>query len=292
MEFPVRGLLILLISKAAAFASTTKEVARTASERKSSTSQSDIMGVLPTQLNLVKITEMLHLGFSTHSNINRINLTLSTIQGKNVAILIGDYLMSMAIKMTAELQHNDVYMLIAVVSGNITQGLFLSEMENKRLVTNRAKFDFNYWKEKNFLLTASLFASACEAALKLAWLGEELQAQAFDFGKNFGYCLKAYQEIQWFEGGGDDYRNKPVDLYSLPVLMHETPNEELIEFLEHKDSQLSLDRFRSIIRSGNAIDKSKEVAESFRKVALGKLNAFEDCEAKRYLQRLVCSIQL
>ncbi|KAH9415569.1 Decaprenyl-diphosphate synthase subunit 2 [Dermatophagoides pteronyssinus] len=288
----IRGLIVLLISKAASSSSSSK----------TQIGQQDISTI---QWRLAKIVEMIHMAVLIHRQIRNVSFntldsgsieTQLNLQNK-ISVLYGDFLWAKAWKELADMGDIQVIDMMVSVLVNTSTGQFLAEIESHDL---SRKMKVDYWLEKNFLLNACLPAFGCRSTLKLAGVDERLQKNAYDFGQNFGFFSKAYQEIKWFENNGsvEDSNNiHSLDICSLPVIMHSIESGQSFDRMikknvseNHKQpGELIMDQqeFIEIIRKGTGLQKSRSILENFRQKSLGNLNDFPESEAKVHLKSIL-----
>ncbi|OTF75678.1 decaprenyl-diphosphate synthase subunit 2-like protein, partial [Euroglyphus maynei] len=283
----IRGLIVLLISKAAS-----------SSSSNNSTGQLQQQDISTIQWRLAKIVEMIHMAVIIHRQIRNVSFnsldsgsieTQLNLRNK-ISVLYGDFLWAKAWKELSDLGDIQVIDMMVSVLVNNSTGQFLAEIE---LLDLSRKMKVDYWLEKNFLLNACLTAFGCQSTLKLAGVDEKLQKNAYDFGQNFGFFTKAYQEIKWFDNNGnveDSINNHTMDICSLPVIMHSIEHGQSFDRIFKRNvsenykqpNEMIMDQqeFIDIIRKGNGLRQSRSILENFRKKSLRYLNEFPESEAK------------
>lgn len=266
----MRGLVVLLLAKAA---------------------QNDVPpseDVAHSQLMLAKVVEMIHLATNSHKEILNVNTKDETIEqhlSNKTSILFGDFFWAKAWKDLGDLNNMDVINIMTAVTVNMSQGQFKSEIEHQGTLE---KLNVEYWIDKNYLLSACLPALGCQSALRFASASESEQKQAFDFGQNFGFCVKAEQEIAWFESPQLS-STRLFDLCSLPLVMHYLETKQFPEGILTDDQKNKIDyqRLHTIIRSGPGLSRSREVLHTFKQNALKNLQSFGDGKAKECLNKII-----
>ena len=190
--------------------------------------------------------------------------------------------------------------MIVTVLLNTSMGLFMSEVE---MIDVETKVNLDYWLEKNFMLSACLPAFACKSTIKLSTLNEQMQNYGYEFGKNFGYVIKAYNEIQWFNNESVD-TNELVDFCSLPVIMHsiETgktlthlcPDKSELQQLKPGDKKPTYDfhQLHTIVRNGPGLVKSKAFLDNFRAAACQNLFHFSKSDSKEQLEKVISAMNV
>ncbi|XP_023578089.1 decaprenyl-diphosphate synthase subunit 2 [Octodon degus] len=187
----LRGLVVLLISKAAG-PSSTDTVCQ---------NYDMVSGIYSCQRSLAEITELIHTALLVHRGI----VNLSELQssdgprkdmqfGNKIAILSGDFLLANACSGLALLQNT---------KNDITDDIGIST-----------------WKEQTFLSHGALLAKSCQAAMELAKHGTEVQGTAFQYGKHVAMSHKIHSDLQPFikEKTSDSVT---FNLNSAPVVLHQ-----------------------------------------------------------------------
>ncbi|XP_044293855.1 all trans-polyprenyl-diphosphate synthase PDSS2-like, partial [Varanus komodoensis] len=124
----MRGLVVLLVSKAAGPSITTEN----------SLQNDMISGIYPSQRTLAEITELIHTAFLVHRGIVNIGEltssdgTLKDMQfGNKMAVLSGDFLLANACTSLAQLHNTKVVEIMSSAIGELIQGIYY---ENLNLV--------------------------------------------------------------------------------------------------------------------------------------------------------------
>ncbi|RWS22561.1 decaprenyl-diphosphate synthase subunit 2-like protein, partial [Leptotrombidium deliense] len=212
----IRGLLVLLISKAAGFDPSSSDYY---DSRK-------LTGISQRQRFLAEITEMIYSAHLIHRGIMNLQphlLMHSKIDqdlhfGNKMSVLSGDFLLASVWKGLGELRDTKVVELMATAIGDFMEGQFVIETESDYPEENVKS---NYWEERNFLRIGSLQANSCQSALALAGHEEEVQLKAYQFGKNFALAWQALTELQPFTRPYNSSGNAPTfDLMSAPIVLH------------------------------------------------------------------------
>lgn len=173
-----RGLIVLLVSKAAGHPSTSIDFID--AERSA--------GISQRQRSLAEMTEMIYSAHLIHRGILNLQPNLLTHSkkaqdlhfGNKMSVLSGDFLLASVWKGLGELRDTKVVELMATAIGDFMEGQFVIETES---IFPREKANSQYWEERNFLRVGSLQANSCQSALELAAHNEDIQLKAYDFGK-------------------------------------------------------------------------------------------------------------
>lgn len=243
------------------------------------------------QWRLAKIVEMVHISIFIHKQIRNVQFnTLNTADihlSNKISVLHGDFLWAKAWKELSDMGDIEVIDMMVSVLVNLSEGQFLSEIELADLAN---KLNVDYWYKKNYLLAACLPAFGCKSTLKLEKLDGNLQKHAYEFGQNFGFFNKAYEEIKWFS---NELTNEPIDFCSLPMIMHFNETGESLQHLIHLNQlnktkiEFNSEELFNIVRNGPGLMKSKNILNNFRHKSLQNLSHFPNSEAKDQLKNIL-----
>ncbi|XP_018028035.1 all trans-polyprenyl-diphosphate synthase PDSS2 [Hyalella azteca] len=175
-----RGLLVLLVSKAAGLAESA--AAKTLPQELAA-------GLIHSQRSLAEITEMIHTAELIHKGVVNIHTTAADPSaeestspssssssadgsdyqlGNKLAILCGDYLLANACKALAVLHNSQVVELVSSAISDFTTSEFLGERDDLGRPVLHPAADLAFWRTKTSLAVGSLLAKSCKSALLLA----------------------------------------------------------------------------------------------------------------------------
>ncbi|KAG7099830.1 hypothetical protein E1B28_001638 [Marasmius oreades] len=186
--------------------------------------------ILPTQLRLAQIIEMIHTAGSLHDMVTSTgspSLPSSTNRNANsdasfynkLAILGGDFLLGRASHALSRLGDAEVVELIASVISNRVEG----EMWGMEKLTSKAfsalQPSWVLYMRKIYLSTACLFAKGARASAVLAGCKEGQKEAlwreaAYTFGRHFGIASELSEDIARFESSNFS----PSPCISAPIL--------------------------------------------------------------------------
>ncbi|KAF8901541.1 isoprenoid synthase domain-containing protein, partial [Mucidula mucida] len=130
--------------------------------------------LLPAQLRLAQIMEMIHVASILHDQV-----TVSPSDSSNkLCILGGDFLLGRASAALSRLGSNHVVELIGSVISNISEG---------RVVMSSS---WDEYLKNAYLKTGSLMAKGARSAVLLAGGTVAMQDMAFAFGRNLGMAMQ------------------------------------------------------------------------------------------------------
>ncbi|XP_065444377.1 all trans-polyprenyl-diphosphate synthase PDSS2 isoform X2 [Chrysemys picta bellii] len=262
----MRGLVVLLISKAAG-PSNTAELPF----------QHDMVsGIYSSQRSLAEITELIHTAFLVHRGIVNIGELkscdglLKDMQfGNKIAVLSGDFLLANACTSLAQLQNTK--------ENCLTHDIGIST-----------------WKEQIFLSHSALLAKSCQAAMELAKHDAEIQDMAFQYGKNMSLSHKLHSDLQPFiKGKSSD--SVAFSLNSAPVVLHQEflGREAWIKQIREAQSKGNLMDFTKLqeaIKAGKGVTSAIDLCHYHGNRALEALECFPPSEARSALENMVYAV--
>jgi hexaprenyl-diphosphate synthase len=162
--------------------------------------------LLPTQIRLAQIVEMIHVASLLHddvvdgANLRRGAPSAPAAFGNKFTILAGDFLLGRASAALSRLGEAEVVELIASVITNLVEGEILQlnkvVAESQALAGARAtgsgREGWNIYLKKTYLKTASLMAKGARASVVLggAKNGEIWKEIAYTYGRNVGIAFQ------------------------------------------------------------------------------------------------------
>ncbi|KIJ66433.1 hypothetical protein HYDPIDRAFT_86698 [Hydnomerulius pinastri MD-312] len=278
--------------------------------------------LLPTQLRLAQIVEMIHVASLLHDDVidksplRRGAPSAPAAFGNKLAVLGGDFLLGRASAALSRLGEGEVVELIAGVIANLVEGEILqmrgagtttlgspsapTELDLASLHASPSPTSTSFpdrWStylKKTYLKTASLMAKGARAAVVLGGCreGEVWKEVAYAYGRNLGIAFQLVDDILDFSssttlgkpGSGADLR---LGLATGPVLYaaEEYPElEPLIArgFKEEGDVERAL----SLITISSGVSRTRDLAHAHAEKAREVLRVLPPSEARDALEGL------
>ncbi|XP_072264822.1 all trans-polyprenyl-diphosphate synthase PDSS2 isoform X1 [Pyxicephalus adspersus] len=286
----MRGLVVLLISKAAGPSKQTDE----------SLQQDMVSGIYASQRNLAEITELIHTAFLVHRGIVNIEELkscdgpLKDMQfGNKMAILSGDFLLANACTGLAQLQNTKVVELISSAIGDVVQGIYY---ENSYLPEKSSFTDdigMENWMKHIFLSHGALLSKSCQAAMELARHEPEIQSMAFQYGKHMSLSYKLNSDIQPFING--KHIGASFSLNSAPVVLHqESIGREVwmeqVKAAQLKGNLIDLAKLQEEIKAGKGVTSAIDLCRYHGNKALETLHCYPPSKARSALENIVHAV--
>lgn len=249
--------------------------------------------ISPRHRRLAEITEMIHTASLVHddvvdeANLRRNVPTVHSLFDNKVAVLAGDFLFAQSSWYLANLDNLEVVKLLSEVIRDFAEGEILQSLNS---------FDPNLsveaYLEKSYYKTASLIANSAKAAGILSDVNEEIADNLYQYGRNLGLAFQIVDDIFDFTGS-TKILGKPTSsdlangILTVPVLyaMEEKPYLQVLierEFSEEGDLEQALD----IVRKGNSIIRTKELATTYAKAAKKNLECLAVSDSSQALSEL------
>ncbi|KAI9570134.1 terpenoid synthase [Boletus coccyginus] len=279
--------------------------------------------LLPTQLRLAQIVEMIHVASLLHddvidkSGLRRGAPSAPATFGNKLAILGGDFLLGRASAALSRLGDYEVVELISSVISNLAEGEILQmkgtgarvdadspspsgEIDLSSLLAQPSHAEVpcpDRWctyLKKTYLKTASLLAKSARAAVVLGGCteGEVWKEVAYAYGRNIGIAFQLVDDILDFSsstalgkpGSGTDLR---LGLATGPVLYaaEEYPELEPLIAREFKHDG-DVERALSLIHASSGISRTRDLAQAYAEKAREVLGVLPASEAREALEAL------
>ncbi|EPX75194.1 decaprenyl diphosphate synthase subunit Dps1 [Schizosaccharomyces octosporus yFS286] len=158
--------------------------------------------VLPSQLRLAQITEMIHTASLLHDDVidhassRRGHPSSNTAFGNRKSVLTGNFILGRASTAMARLRNPKVTELFATVVADLVRGEFL-QLKNTA-DTNSLElqpFHFDYYIEKTYLKTASLISKSCQSAAILGQCSPTVIEAAANYGRYVGTAFQLMDDV-------------------------------------------------------------------------------------------------
>ena len=161
--------------------------------------------LLPTQVRLAQIVEMIHVASLLHDDVidksplRRGAASAPAAFGNKLSVLAGDFLLGRTSAALSRLGENEVVELIASVIANLVEGEILQlkavhaeELGIAGLAPSVGRDNWNIYLQKTYLKTASLMAKGARAAVVLGGCkeGEIWKEVAYAYGRNLGIAFQ------------------------------------------------------------------------------------------------------
>ncbi|KAI8866499.1 terpenoid synthase [Ramicandelaber brevisporus] len=259
--------------------------------------------ILPTQLRVAEILEMIHNATLIQDDVidesptRRGKPTVHTVFSNKVAVLLGDYIYARASVLLARLHNVHVTETMSMFVKYLVDGELLQmsnvppSEESGSSATGDFTFDelYGHYLKKTFAKTASVFAHCFKAVALLGGCTDETIQLVFNVGCNMGMAFQLADDLLDLTGYEDDV-GKPVGadleegLATAPVLFAMQEHPELYPMIVRRFSKNGdVKRALDLILNSRGIAKTFEAAEEFVQKAVDGLMELPDSPAREAL---------
>ncbi|KAG5678915.1 hypothetical protein PVAND_008539 [Polypedilum vanderplanki] len=323
------GLIVLLVSKAAGHAADVPEM-----EQDKSAGVLISQRTLAEVVEMVRTANLIHQGVFNLQHLQNAGNNLSSdsdmIFGNKIALLGGDYLLGSACAQIGRLKNQELNELMCTAFRDMADSHFIGERDVQNIplpadpkkkaeeqeatekaikeipidrVDNKKPFNLqsvmgspeDEWTLRHTLAEGTLLGKSCQSALLLAKQPEELQRQAYFFGKHLSLAWQASIDLEPFRLNKLPPDAK-ISLISAPVLFHLEHDPTLYE-REIKKGIESVDDIdyqkvhSEILNSSLAIEKTRELQSKHTLLAMAELYKFPNCDARTALENIIMAMQ-
>ncbi|XP_036337687.1 decaprenyl-diphosphate synthase subunit 2-like [Rhagoletis pomonella] len=320
------GLIVLLISKAAGHAPSVPDM-----EQDKSAGVLHSQRALAEVTEMIRISHLVHnslVNLQPSSEAGKDTATYEDMAfGNKIGLLTGDYLLGHSSAELANLRNQEVVELISSAVRDFSESQFVGERDeqnnplpckpgsetlktNGTATTESIDFDVNdvmipmniskvmgipekEWECRNILNAGSLLGKACQGALKLAGQSEDMQRQAYLFGKHLSLAWQACLDAEPFQSSTLPI-DTPFSLVSAPVLFHLEYDASLYDEIEKgRVSVENIDyaKIHKAILSGPGLEKTKALQRKHTTAAMEVLEKFPPTDARTALENIILAMQ-
>jgi geranylgeranyl pyrophosphate synthase len=227
-------------------------------------------------VSLAAAVETLHTATLIHDDLidnsflRRGNPTLNTMWNRAATVLTGDYLFARAAAFAAETESVRVVSIFAQTLMTICNGEL-----NQIFGSDEGKLTREYYYQRIYSKTASLFAASTEAGSLLSG-ASETEAQALrDYGHNLGMAFQIVDDVLDFAGSegdlgkpiGSDLRQGIITLPTIHFLEAHPEDEVVTRVLSSRaegDDEVHVFQLAvEVIKESGAIESSMTEAQRF-----------------------------
>ncbi|KAL6304923.1 terpenoid synthase [Sparassis latifolia] len=262
--------------------------------------------LLPTQMRLAQIVEMIHVASLLHDDvIDRSPLrrgvpSAPAAFGNKLSILAGDFLLGRTSAALSRLGDSEVVELIASIIANLVEGeiLQLKSVHGDELGVAEApslgRDYLNVYLQKTYLKTASLMAKGARAAVVLGGCaeGEVWKEVAYAYGRNLGIAFQLVDDILDYEAG-EATLGKPggadlqLGLATGPALFAWEEHPEMGPLIKRKfEQEGDVELARDLVRRSSGLERTRDLARKHAEKAREVLALLPDSDAKSALEEL------
>ena len=239
-------------------------------------------------IELIHIASLLHDDVIDHSRIRHNKPTINSKWGKDVAIVLGDYMYSVAFELISESGNPDIIHCVSCAVKEMSEGELIQVCERDNLDLLKKRYIIIVKKK-----TASLFAASCQIGALASNSPDFLRSALKEYGINLGIAFQIVDDYLDLVGEEENLGKKPgqdinIGEMTLPLLnllesVPVTKRKALRILLTSKKDKETLRKIKEMLFDSGAVLKTKEVVTSYVNSATKKLDIFPDSEYKKGL---------
>jgi octaprenyl-diphosphate synthase len=239
----------------------------------------DTLVPMATSIELFHNATLVHDDAVDNAMLRRGKTAVNSLWGDGVAVLLGDYLFSLAADLVCSIGNFRVMSMFAKTLTEISGGQLRETFSAYGWNQNRESY-----YEQIYSKTASLFAAATGTGAVLSDAPEEAVSALTSYGKNLGMAFQVVDDILDFTGNEGEL-GKPVgsDLLqgtlTLPVilLIERCPQDNIRQRLAEKPGdQEEVSRVIEMVRNSSILDECYQIAGDFSSQACRDLEALPE----------------
>ena len=149
------------------------------------------------------------------------------------------------------------------------------------------------WKLRHTLAGASLIGKSCQATLMVAKHSEELQREAYFFGKHLYLGWQACKDLETFTTIKLPASGR-FSLISAPILYHLEADHKLYDDIKNgRESVENIDyeKIHEKVRNGPGLEKTRELLNKNTLIATTLLQKFPQCESRTALENIILALK-
>lgn len=251
--------------------------------------------LLPSQMRLAQIVEMIHVASLLHDNISASSgpsESSSNPFGNKLSILGGDFLLGRASTVLSHLGGGEVVELISSVISNLVEGEFL-RMEEVRtpllgLVEGpkTAEEGWTRYMSKTYFKTASLMAKGARASVVLggAGEGELLKEVAYAYGRNLGIAHQLIEDTLEYDACSPSLQPGLATGPALYALEEQPDLKPLIS--RHFSHPGDIDLATQLVQQSSGVERTRLLALSYAEKAREVLALLPESDTRLSLEAL------
>ena len=244
------------------------------------------------------ILELLHTATLVHDDVvdntmeRRGQLSVNAKYDNRVAVLLGDYILALAITRAILSKNFAVLDIISRLAQNLAEGELAQLIASKELLFNEQRYFEVIWKKTAFLLS-----SCSEMGAISLNVSSEKQEKLRLIGENLGMCFQIKDDIfDYFEQGnigkptGNDIREGKITLPLIYALntAPKSASEPIFNFIRNRDfSSETVRQLTDFAKEYKGIEYAQSKMQEIREKTLLLLNDFPDSEGKTGLTHLI-----
>lgn len=249
-----------------------------------------IIEVMAAAVELLHIATLIHDDTVDNSDTRRGKATLSSLWGRNIAVLVGDYIFATSAMFVCDTGNTRVIRRFSETIMELSTG----ELHEIASAYDPQQTQEQYFK-RIYNKTASLFTTAAESGGILSGASKPICQSLKGYGYNIGMAYQIVDDILDFHGMSEEI-GKPVGtdlaqgIMTMPSLiaMERYPDDNLIPSLfKNPGDKHLLKEAVGFVQQSSILEESFDVAERFCRKAVRCLDPLANDRFRESLESLV-----
>lgn len=244
------------------------------------------------------ILELLHTATLIHDDVvdntmeRRAQPSVNAQFDNRIAVLLGDYILSLAIARAVMAQSGTVMAIISRLAQNLAEGELTQLIDSKKAIVDEERY-FDVIRKK----TAILLSACSEMGALSAGAAPETREKLRLIGENLGLCFQIRDDIfDYFDQGeigkptGNDVREGKITLPLIHALQTapQTVSSAMLGIISKQDfTQGNIRQLIEFAKKYNGIEYAQSRMQEIKAKTLELLAAFPASEAKTAMADLI-----
>ena len=246
--------------------------------------------IMATAVELLHIASLIHDDTVDDSELRRGRATIGSLWGRNVAVLVGDYIFAASATHVCDTENVRVIRRFSETIMELSSGELSEMAEAYDYAQSRERYLGRIYNK-----TASLFTTAGDSGAILSGAPEETVQALREYSYNVGMAFQLVDDILDFEGTeaeigkpvGNDLSNGIMTLPAIIAMERHGDGNPIPELFQHPDSAAHLQQAVDLIQDSAIIDDCYRVANEFGDKALAALTHLPRNPSRGALEQLV-----
>ncbi|MDR3218992.1 MAG: polyprenyl synthetase family protein [Dysgonamonadaceae bacterium] len=252
----------------------------------------------PKTIDYAIVLELLHTATLIHDDVvdntmeRRSQPSVNAEYDNRVAVLLGDYILSLAITRAVMTQNLSILAIISRLAQNLAEGELAQLIASKEQIFEEERYFKVIWKK-----TAVLLSSCSEMGALSVNASPEKKEKLRVIGENLGICFQIRDDIfDYFEQGeigkptGNDIREGKITLPLIYALRTapKAVSEAMLDIIREKDfSEKKINRLTGFAKEYKGIEYAYSKMQEIKAETLALLADFPDSTIKTAMIRLI-----
>uniref|UniRef100_A0AC34QM64 Decaprenyl-diphosphate synthase subunit 1 n=1 Tax=Panagrolaimus sp. JU765 TaxID=591449 RepID=A0AC34QM64_9BILA len=222
------------------------------------------------QYRIAIVAEMIHTASLVHDDVidesdtRRGQPTVNARWGNRQAVLVGDFILARATKVLCSIGEPPVISTMAEIVEDLVQGELMQLTAPQDL---DAVQRFQHYMTKTFYKTGSLFANSCKSVAMIAGCKEEVQKDAFEYGRHLGLAFQLVDDMLDYISSSEQLGKPSLSdlkqgLATCPVLFAAQDYPELNLLISRRfKNEGDVERALNIVMNSTGLRQTKDLAK-------------------------------